>query len=570
MTIEEAQNLLKAANEAMQSGNLQAGEDLLEKFFVLQPNHAGALDLAARAHLALGKVDIAYARANQAVAQQSTIPFVLTLAEATKAKGDLQQSAQLFHRVVEQSPQELRALRGLGEIYEISGFRRRAIDYYKAFLTQQPDGLQIAIKYSNLLSIPELTTGLQALERARPAPGANSQFHLLYLSHAVVYKEWAERARRHLMPYHATRMDELFFTFAASDRDEYGRIADNVLATKPHDRASLAAKASTLFSLGRRVEAEAYFKKMATFNKGSIHENINFQPDYFSRLTGVPDEFLSAKLPPVLDILPAHFNNEHVIYLSCNHKYFVDFARTMLLSINGRTRHSQVHLHIMEGNDGEWEDVKRFCTSLTNIKLAISGERPGLQDGDMMVARCYYHAIRFVRLYNHLKHYKKTLWLMDVDAFLHQDPQPMFAAIGTADTAFRVRPARWEPWNQFNASVMAIAPTTAGINYLRMIAAYVADYYQNSHLRWGVDQLAMYAVYAHLQDVGRPPKVHLLDDRAVDYECNDDSFVWCNSGRGKFLQLKLLAKGAEEYIDADRSKYFDALKVYARQLAEYR
>jgi hypothetical protein len=427
-------------------------------------------------------------------------------------------------------------------------------------------GLDNAIKYSNLLSIPELTTGLEALERARPAPGAKRQYSLGYLNHAVVYKEWAERARRGLMPYHATRMGELFFNFAASDRDEYERIADEVLATKPNDKASITAKACALFSRGRHVEAESYFKQIASFNTNSIHDNINFQPNFFARLGALTDEQIGLKLPPLIDVLPAQFDHEHIIYLSCNHKYFVDFARSMLLSINARAQKSQVHLHVMEGSDAEWDDMKHFCAGLHNVKVAISGERPGLQDGDIMIARCYYHAIRFIRLYNHLKQYKKTLWLMDVDALLHRDPQPMFAAMGSADAAFRVRPARWEPWNQFNASVMAIAPTPLGMRYLRLVAAYVADYYQNSHLRWGIDQLAMYAVYVDLKDLGQAPNVHLLDDRAVDYDCFDDSFVWCNSGRGKFLQLKLIAKGVETSNDADRSKYFDALKVYAAQL----
>ena len=113
---------------------------------------------------------------------------------------------------------------------------------------------------------------------------------------------------------------------------------------------------------------------------------------------------------------------------------------------------------------------------------------------------------------------------------------------------------------------MAIAPTPRGMDYLRLLAAYIAHFYSTNCLRWGIDQLAMYAVHEYMREANKAPQVHLLDDRAVDYECFDDSFVWCNSGRGKFLQLKMIAKGQEESNDADRSKYFNALKIYAARL----
>ena len=157
----------------------------------------------------------------------------------------------------------MRALRGLGDIYEQGGHRRRAISCYTALLATQPENLEIAIKYSNLLPIPELTVGLEAVYRARPAANAKPQHHMAYLNHAVVYKEWAERTRAGLMPYHATRMNELFFKYAAADRDEYKKIAERVLEEKPNDKSSVAAMACTLFSLGRRIEAEPFFKRMA-------------------------------------------------------------------------------------------------------------------------------------------------------------------------------------------------------------------------------------------------------------------------------------------------------------------
>jgi tetratricopeptide (TPR) repeat protein len=558
--------ILSAASAAMEKGAVGEGLDMLRRLLSVEPNNSGALDLAARAHLATGQVNQALEYAQRAVNQKPLIPFVLTLAEVMRAKGDLQGAANYFAKVLEKSPSELRALNGLGDIYDVAGYRRRAKEFYKQYLANHPDGLDVAIKYSNLLSIGELTTGLEALERAKPAVTAKAKLRLGYLNHTVVYKEWAERARRSLMPYHATRMDELFFNYAANDRDEYERLADEVLLSKPNDKQATVAKAHALLSRNRRLEAEPFFKKIGEFNPNSIYDNIRFEPCFYRHLEAMDVSQIAQSLPKVTNVLPGEFAQDHVVYLSCNHSYFFDFARTMLLSINERAKGTQVHLHVMDGNDADWAKTKEFCDSLRNLKVAITAERPGLEDRDSMTARCYYHAIRFIRLYLQIKHYRKTLWLMDVDALVHQDLRPMFAAMGSADVAFRVRPGRWEPWNQFNASVLAIAPTIKGQHYLRLIAAYVANIYQNSQLRWGVDQLAMYSVYAELADQLKAPAVHILDNKAVDYEYYDDGFVWCNSGRGKFLQLKQLAKGTQTAADMDRSRYFDALKGYVDML----
>ncbi len=566
MNIEDLNKLLQSADDEMQKGNLLKGLDILEQFFPHVPNHAPALDLAARGHLALGQADKALARAQKAVELQPIAAFVTTLGEALREIGDLQKAALHFSKVLEKLPTDVRALRGLGDIYEKATARRFAIKCYTKILAIQPDNLEIAIRYSNLLSIPELTVGLEAVIRARPADNAKPQRLFAYLNHTATYKEWAERTRAGLMPYHATKMDELFFTYGAAERDEYMRVAERVLQANAEDKGAIAAMACTLFSLGRRVESEIYFEKLSKNKPGTINENIAFQPQFFENLERMPESDLEKQLPPLLEILPQTFSDKDIIYLSCNYQYYVDFARIMLLSIDSETPNTQVHLHIMDGSDEEWATVKSFCAALTKTKIAISAERPGMDQRDNMEARCYYHAIRFIRLYHHLRKYDKTLWLMDVDALVRRDPAPMFAAMGNTDAAFRVRPGRWDPWNQFNASVMAIAPTPAGIEYLRLIAAYVAHFYAHNRLRWGIDQLAMYAVYEYLKELGKAPQVELLDDRAVDYECFDDSFVWCNSGRGKFLQLKMLELGQEESSDADRSKYFNALKKYAARL----
>ena len=566
METANVEKLLQSASQKTERGDLEAGLRELEQVLAIQPGNAPALDLAARVYLSQGKATLAFDLANRAVAVQAIVPFVVTLAEALKAKGDTQKAAEYFQKVLQKVPKETRALAGLGEIYELADYRNHAVSCYKALLKLQPSNLAIAIRFSNLCRIPDLPEGMAAVERARPPPTSKPLHQLSYLSHAVFYKEWTERAKRGLMPYHVTRMDELFFHYAAADLNEYEAIADRLLAENPDMRAGISSKADSLFTKRRRHEAEPFYHRVAKDKPDSVYASIEFSQDFFRRISRYDEAKLEEGLPPLIEAVPQNFSGDHVIYLSCNYGYFVDFARTMLLSIDATSQQAQIHLHLMDASDADIDSAKAFCSKLTKTQIAISVERPNVSGKDAMAARCYYHAIRFIRLLRHLKHYNKTLWLMDVDALIHQDPRTMFAGLGNADTAFRARPGRWEPWNQFNASVMAIRPTERGRTYLHLIAGYVADFYQRGKLRWGIDQLAMYAAYEHLNDEGQAPVVHFLDDRAVDYECFDDGYVWCNSGRAKFGQLQMIAKGMEESKDPVRAKYFNALKIYAARL----
>jgi hypothetical protein len=44
-----------------------------------------------------------------------------------------------------------------------------------------------------------------------------------------------------------------------------------------------------------------------------------------------------------------------------------------------------------------------------------------------------------------------------------------------------------------------------------------------------------------MQDRGEAPSMALLGEREVDYDYRDDSFVWCNSGAGKFKHLQRIS-----------------------------
>lgn len=564
--VETAETLLQAATAEISRGNLPGIEILLQRAMVLDPKNAAVLDLAARAAMMQGKLDLASGLAHEALQLRPVIQIGLTVAEVMKASGNIVGAAKFFNSVIATNPNEYRALVGLAEIYEQTENRASAIKCYESALALEPTNIVLAYKYAILQPIPELPRGLAAMLKAKPKPDAPLKIRLAYLNQLAPYKEWAERSSRALMPYHGTAMADLSFDFAGSERDEYEVAADALLKQDPNYANAVGAKAVCLLSRGRRQDSEPYFAALAKAQPDSIYENIIFSNDFYRRLEAKTERALSINLPPLIDVVTQKFEKSSIIYLSCNYEYYIDFARPMLMSINDVAPKAQVHLHIMDVSETDLESVKVFCANLTAITIAVSAERPGMAAKGLMPARCYYHAIRFIRLYQHMLRYHQPLWLMDVDALLHRDPKPLFASATKADAAFRVRPGRWEPWNQFNASVVGICPTPGGISYLRLIAAYIAEFHAKDGLQWGIDQLAMYGVHEYLKDQGRAPQVQLLNDRAVDYDYFEDGYVWCNSGKAKFSQLQQLAQSLAAPPDLQKVSYFEALQTYTSQI----
>src|SRR5581483_7209710 len=103
--------------------------------------------------------------------------------------------------------------------------------------------------------------------------------------------------------------------------------------------------------------------------------------------------------------------------------------------------------------DAQIQAAVQFKQEVPSLRVAISAEQPWIQNQGKAAARAYYHAIRFIRFYQHSRAYRGPLWLMDVDALFNRDPSSMYSRLEGADIAIRVRPGRLEPWNQFNACV---------------------------------------------------------------------------------------------------------------------
>lgn len=338
-----------------------------------------------------------------------------------------------------------------------------------------------------------------------------------YWRNYVVHKEWHERIQRGLMPYHSHDISDMGFRFV--DLEPWGKAAQ--------ESGSIMDIGLYLFCRGERVSCE---KLLRLFERnGHVAATVRFQRDFHEGL-GEDREF--DELPPV------DFQNEvtgvgPVVWLACDATYLA-FALPMIRSLKAVAPEVPVHLHI--------------------FNPPVSFEKPlgvGISTEVCPRHKGYYHAVRFVRLYQFQRMRQVPAWLMDVDALFNNHPTPLFDTLDGYDVALRARPARLEPWNQLNACVVGF--NTSGAEYLKKLANYV--YALRHFLAWGIDQTAMLCVYE-----ASKPKVACLGERFVDYDYRGNGVVWCNSSTKKWAHLQALS---DPSVSVERPAYFERFKLFS-------
>jgi tetratricopeptide (TPR) repeat protein len=550
--------------EAYQSGNMNEAERLFRLCIAADPNHAASclnLGVILLNRQAYAEAEPFLERAVQLKPERISLSALAGLCDAT---GRPAPAEAYYRRVLALAPGDSATLRRIAELHERYADRPTARASYREAWEAAPSDAAAGIGYARMSLLDDPEEAVRVLERLLESSGGNDQARVRILEELLVHKAWRERVRRNLMPQHAASLADMYFPFC---REEFGLYAAlcGKLAAEPtggvtaHVRKLVARICAQDWPAARR-DLDAL---LARPDAPPVWRSITFDPNFFHALARVPQADIAADLPPLLSVAAPDFADRPIAYLACDYTYFTRFAVPMIRSLADTAPGAQLHVHIMDAADGQLGDVAAFCRAQP-LTVAISAEQPGIDRKGSQAARAYYHAVRFIRYDQHLATYDRPLWLMDVDALFNRDPQVLYDTIGAHDVALRVRPGRLEPWNQFNACIVGARPTGAARTYIRMIAAYIAHHHRQDTLIWGIDQIAMYAVFTHLQLAQSAPSLAFLDDRAIDYMYLDDGVVWCNSGRNKFAHLKRWPDGSLMIDDPDRMRYLTRFDRYCR------
>lgn len=549
--------------EAYQSGDMNEAERLFRLCVAADPDHAASF-------LNLGVILLnrqAYADAEpfleRAVELKPEKMSLSALAGLLDATGRPASAEGLYRRVLELAPGDAATLRRIAELHERYANRPIARASYRKAWEAAPSDITAGIGYARTSLLDDPEEAVRTLERLLGNARNNDQTRVRILEELLVHKEWCERVRRGLRPQHATSFSDMYFPFCQEEFALYAALSEKIARENPGDvTASVRKLVARICAQDWPAARQDLGSLLARQDAPPVWRAITFDAGFYDALARMPDGDIVADLPPLLSVTAPIFADGPIAYLACDHAYFKRFAMPMVRSLADKAPGAQLHIHIMDATDDQLGDAATFCHALP-LTVAISAEQPGVNRSGSHTARAYYHAIRFIRYYQHLTLYDRPLWLMDVDALFNRDPHVLYDMIGANDVAFRVRPGRLEPWNQFNACIVGARPTAAAKTYVRMIAAYVAHYHRQKALVWGIDQIAMYGAFIHLRLEQRPPALAFLDDRAIDYMYLDDGIVWCNSGRNKFAHLQRQQDGSPMIDDPDRTRYMTLFDRYS-------
>lgn len=493
----------------------------------------------------------------KAVKAESKVKFVIRLGECLEMTGDTKNALNCYRAAVTTRDNDPVLWTRYGNLLQISGQIDNAEDAYRSALRSDPSHHVATISLAKLLwpSKPKETLAVLDTALAEPKTDMVARVQLLFTQ--IVFKEWAARLAHGLMPYHATSLEEVFFHHAQSTLKELTETSGALVRQNPENAWARMTHALARFASGDYLGAQGNFSNLKDNHLSPMAMAIRFDEQFFEKLRARSNNQLTLGLPDVISVKTQEFDDADMLYMSCDASYFDAFARPLLRSLSDCEQGAQVHIHLMDSSPEHTANAAQFCADLRGVRTAVTVERPNLNKNDPGSARSYFHAIRFIRFYQHVLEYKQPLWLMDVDGLFNKSPKALFDQASETDIALRVRPGRLEPWNQFNACLFGVRPTERSLDYLRSVAHYIAHFYQEGNLPWGIDQLAMYACFIDAERRDDAPSLHFLDDKALDYTHLPDGILWCSSGSIKNTALDRNLKD-----DLDASPYQKAFMRY--------
>lgn len=541
---------LAAAQKALNEGNYNDAEALARRVLEIEPSNIRALRGLAILFSDQRKYVEAQKFAIECCQIDSSVENLSLCAQISIARRDFDAGRGYLLQALDMNPKDIQSILRLADIYERSGYRSLATKYYESAF-RLTGNVEIFQQYAKFKSQDEAIKLFNFLSEYRPSADASDQRKLVFEMEFVIRKELAERARRGLSEL-ASSAEDLGFKFADSERRAFEVMCDEALGRHQSSSTVLLAKTNALIARGAYLEAEGYCEKLAEIVPGQIYDNIIFNTEFGDALIKTPHLEITQGLPYLRETQTSSFSSGQVILLSCDYKYFLRFARPLLSSANILSPGLQVQLHVVNVPTEGQEILAAFCDSLETLKIAIAtedGERP---------SREYYHAIRFVRLYQFLVRYGLPVWLLDVDALLNRSIYPLLDTIGEADIALMGHVGQWSPHNQFRAGIVGVRPTHRGLQFAKFAAGYIAHYNRQQNLRWGVDQMALFSAYTYLSRRESAPTIEFLDRYAMSSIAEDESVIWANGGMYKNERLVQLT-GEEVDFDPAREKYAEAL-----------
>ena len=335
----------------------------------------------------------------------------------------------------------------------------------------------------------------------------------------------------------ASYIEELGFHHTDGLNVEIKDYLEQLIVNAPHMSGAHVFLGAYYSSEGQFELAEKHFNKAYQLDSQQDRAHtVRLCDSYFDTLNKISVGDMASKLPNVHWEDGNFYDDQPVVFISCDYNYFFTFAIAFINSIRHNSAGINLHLHLMNP-DFRKKEIRNYIDKIDNIRINFSYEvvNPSLTKKDFL--RCYYITARFFRLYQCMLRYKLPIMILDVDGLVLKHLNHVFEYVKGNDIGFRMRPGRFDPWNQVSAGAVVINPTEIGIEYLELVAKYVGTFALEEKSSWMLDQMSLFSTLKFFQR-NHHINVKLLDKRIFSCRETTDPVIFWTAGQRKFSQAK--------------------------------
>jgi tetratricopeptide (TPR) repeat protein len=347
--------------------------------------------------------------------------------------------------------------------------------------------------------------------------------------------------------------EDLFFNHIGDRHLLFAEQLESFVARNPNKLAAQYMLASVRFALGKWEAGEQLFQQVYERNPSYDRAHTTrLLPAYFERLDAIGIENILERLP-ALSFWKEQFEQDRpVLYLSCDPNYFYKFGIAMITSIDINSPDVHLHINFVNADPQYQESVKSFLSRLRNVSTNASFDNFDFTDKPRNFVLGYYASCRLARCYQCLERYQQPIMNLDVDGLNMNNARPYLESVRKFDVVQRIRPGRFDPWNQVDAAAVVINPTDAGRAYLRLVAGYVGNFALETKSSWMMDQISLYMSTIEMGRRGQTLNIGMMPEHVLDLCKQDGAVFWKTAGRQKFEQeaaIRAVGKAGAPALD---------------------
>lgn len=515
----------------MAAGDLDAAEQVL-RVALAESQHPRVSLLLANLLRKRGRLEEAVALLAPAAETEPTVELLDTLYLIQYQNQDFAGAERTLERLIALAPGEapLTSYQILAKLKATAGFVDEARKVMARGVAAYPDATDFVAAYAGMLphehAIDVLESHLESINH-HPA-------RLAYVLVRITFHRAAlQRARLGLPAYGRSWPD----TYQWPDGETLPQLKQALLNEVARGTKRVTAwldLACVSAAEGDWENAETCLAKLRGGEKRSVADFAAFGSAFHAALDAMSEEKIFGGLVGVERLLSPQASSEAALFIGSDPNYFHRFTLPFLRQLEAAQLPLDVHVHLLDGTTADWTSIRRLLEPLVLVRAKLTAEASGAAARGVSYARQYYHAIRFVRLYEELKASSRPMFLIDADAQLLRDPRPVFALLSGRDLALRTTPTEFSLNLKMTATCVGIAATTLGLEFARRVAAYIIHMKNTGAWGWGVDQLALLSAYAHMASQGRQPQTLFLDDNAINDKVGDTGVIKFLSGIDKY------------------------------------